>query len=109
MFESIVTFVVGIAIIVIGISNTKGNISSLHSYHRNRVTEEDKLPFGKRVGAGMIIIGCGIILFSICSLLTSFTEQAVFTIVGTAIMILTIVVGLILAFAAMIKYNKGIF
>lgn len=109
MFETILTFVIGIIIIIIGISNTKGNISSLHSYHRNRVTEEDRIPFGKRVGAGMITIGCGIILFSICSLLTYFTENAVFTVVGTAIMIISIVVGLILAFAAMIKYNKGIF
>ena len=109
MFESILTFVIGIIIIILGISNTKGNISSLHSYHRNRVTEEDRLPFGKKVGAGMIIIGSTIVLFGICTALTYLTDKAIFTIIGTVIMILVIVIGTILAFAAMIKYNKGIF
>lgn len=109
MIESIITLIVGIVIIFIGISNTKGNLSALHSYHRNRVSEEDKLPFGKKVGAGMIIIGIGIIIFSICSLVTYFTNLAILTTIGGAIMVLGIVIGLFLAFSAMIKYNKGIF
>ena len=35
--ESIVTAIIGIVCIIIGISHRKGNISLLHSYHRNRV------------------------------------------------------------------------
>jgi hypothetical protein len=55
----VVTALVGIVCIVLGISNMKGNISSLHSYHRSRVSEEDRIPFGKKVGLGTIIIGAG--------------------------------------------------
>ncbi|MBQ8331912.1 MAG: hypothetical protein IJX94_05390 [Clostridia bacterium] len=37
-------------IAVLGIINMTGNISSLHWYHRQRVTKEDRKPFGKLVG-----------------------------------------------------------
>ena len=109
MASNIVTFLVGVICIVLGISNTKGNISSLHSYHRNRVSEEDRLPFGKQVGLGIIIIGIGIIVFSALSAVTLYTENNIFIMIGTAILIGAIIVGLIISFRAMIKYNKGIF
>ena len=109
MLSYIVTFLVGILFIVLGISHTKGNISSLHSYHRNRVSEEDRIPFGKRVGLGTIIIGIGIIIFGALSLITLYTEKGIFNLLGVIILIIAIVVGLIISFRAMIKYNKGIF
>ena len=109
MESNIVTFLVGVIFIVLGISNMKGNISSLHSYHRNRVSEEDRIPFGKQVGLGTIIIGISIIIFSVMSAVTLYTENNIFTLVGTAVLIVGIVVGLIISFKAMIKYNNGIF
>ena len=39
----------GIVCIVIGIFNARGDISTLHSYHRKRVSEEDRIPFGKKL------------------------------------------------------------
>ena len=62
MLGAIVTAIVGIVCIVLGFSNRKGNINSLHSYHRERVSEEDRLPFGKAVGLGTIIIGVALIV-----------------------------------------------
>ena len=109
MVSSIVTFIVGIVCIALGISNMRGNISSLHSYHRHRVSEEDRIPFGKKVGLGTIIVGLGVVVFSILSAITFYTEKNVFILVGSAIMIVSIVLGLIISFCAMIKYNKGIF
>ena len=109
MAGNIVTFLVGVIFIVLGISNMKGNISSLHSYHRNRVSEADKVPFGKQVGLGTIIIGIGIILFSILSAVTLYTENDIFILLGTVLMIGAIIIGLVISFRAMIKYNKGIF
>ena len=109
MASSIVTFLVGVVFIVLGISNRRGNISSLHSYHRNRVSEEDRIPFGKQVGWGTILIGIGIIIFSILSAVTLYTENDIFILIGTAVLIVGIVAGLIISFKAMIKYNKGIF
>lgn len=109
MTSYIVAFLVGALCIVLGISNMRGNISSLHSYHRHRVSEEDRIPFGKQVGLGTVIIGIGIIIFSFLSAVTLYTENNIFTLIGTAVLIVGIVVGLIMSFKAMIKYNKGIF
>ena len=94
---------------VLGISNIRGNISTLHSYHRHRVSEEDRIPFGKQVGWGTIIIGIGISIFSVLSTATLYTENNIFVLIGTVVLIVGIIIGLIMSFKAMIKYNKGIF
>lgn len=109
MVGNIVCFLVGVVCVVLGISNARGNISSLHSYHRSRVAEQDVLPFGKMVGLGTIIIGCVIIAFSILSTVTLYTENSTFILIGTAVMIVGMIIGIIITFKAMIKYNKGIF
>ena len=109
MAGNIVAFLVGVICIVLGISNMRGNISSLHSYHRSRVSEEDSIPFGKQVGLGTIIVGIGIIVFSVLSSVTLYTENDIFILVGTAVLIIGIILGLVISFRAMIKYNKGIF
>ena len=109
MAGNIVTFFVGVVCIVLGISNMRGNISSLHSYHRSRVSEEDRIPLGKQVGLGTIIVGIGIIVFSVLTSVTLYTENDIFTLVGTAVLIIGIILGLVISFRAMIKYNKGIF
>ena len=109
MEGNIVAFLVGLVCIVLGISNMRGNISTLHSYHRHRVSEEDRIPFGKQVGLGTMIIGIGIIIFSVLSTVTLYTENNIFISIGTAVLIVCIVAGLIISFKAMIKYNKGIF
>ena len=109
MVSYILSFLVGIICIILGISNMKGNISSLHSYHRHRVSEEDRIPFGKKVGLGIIIVGVGVIIFSALSAIALYTENNIFILIGTAILIISIIVGLFISFKAMIKYNKGIF
>ncbi len=109
MSASVLTLLIGILCIFLGLQNMKGNISSLHSYHRHRVSEEDRLPFGKKVGLGTVIIGAGISFFGVFSALTLYTDRSIFILVGTAVLIITLVVGLGLSFYAMIKYNKGIF
>ena len=109
MASNIVAFLVGVVCIVLGISNMRGNISSIHSYHRSRVSEEDRIPFGKQVGLGTIIVGIGIIVFSVLSSVTLYTENDIFILVGTAVLIIGIILGLVISFCAMIKYNKVIF
>ena len=104
----ILSFVVGVILVIIGISNRKGNISSLHSYHRYRVSQEDRLPFGKKVGLGTIICGCACIIFSIFSAIGMYYGEG-FVLMGTAILIVGLVIGLAIMFRATIKYNKGIF
>ena len=104
----VVSFIVGIICIVIGISNMRGNISSLHSYHRSRVKEEDIRPFGRLVGMGTIIVGAAIMLFSALSALAVALGNDVYTVIGTVVMIVGIVAGLGVAFYGMKKYNGGI-
>ena len=55
-------FFLGALIIVIGIRNLKGDVATLHRYHRKRVSEEDLLPFGRKIGTGTVIIGCAVIV-----------------------------------------------
>lgn len=102
MKEFIVQIIVGLVVIVLGSFNMKGNISLLHSYHRKRVREEDKILYGKKVGLGSIIIGITIIL---AGLFTFFN----YTNISNIILIIGFVIGFVLIFYAMFKYNKSIF
>lgn len=109
MIGNIVAFLIGVTCIVLGISNMRGNLSTLHSYHRHRVSEEDRIPFGKQVSLGTSIIGIGIIVFSILSAVTLYTENDIFVLLGIALLIGAIIIGLVISLRAMIQYNKGIF
>ena len=104
-----VTAVVGIILCVFGAINMTGNISSLHSYHRSRVREEDKKIFGRFVGIGNILIGISIMAFGVLTYIYERTALDAYVIAGTVIMCAGIVIGLGISFFAMIKYNKGIF
>ena len=105
----ITTTIVGIILFVLGCVNMTGNISSLHWYHRQRVSEENKKPFGKLVGLGTMIIGVAIFLFGVLFWVSEEMAMEWLIIVGTVVLGIGIVAGLGLSFYAMIKYNKGIF
>ncbi len=108
-----VTFLTMIALgsimCVIGAVNMTGNISSLHSYHTHRVSEADKKPFGRLVGLGTILVGVSVIIFGAAIFITEKTGRDIYTLTGTALLIVGIAAGLAISFYAMIKYNKGIF
>lgn len=102
-------FFVGLICVVIGISNMRGNISSLHSYHRHKVSEEDRVPFGKKMGLGTIVAGSALLAYSVLTCIGNYTKVAALTVAGSAVLIAGLVVGLGISFYAMIKHNKGIF
>ena len=87
--------------ILLGQSNATG--------HGIPMTEEDRIPFGKLVGLGMIIMGVGIMVLSVLSAVSVYTEQEIYLWIGNGVLIVSMVVGLGLSFYAMKKYNKGIF
>ena len=109
MIEVIVSFLVGVLCIAIGISNYKGNIESLHSYHRHRVSEEDRIPFGKKIGLGTILCGAGVVLFSVLMALSVWLESSFYALIGSGLMILFLGIGLVVVVKALLRYNKGIF
>ena len=109
MVSCFITAALGILICVLGGINMTGNISTIHSYHRNRVTEENKKPFGRLVGLGTLIIGVAMIVFGAFMLAFEKTQNEAFSIVGTILLLAGIAVGTVISFYAMKKYNGGIF
>ena len=109
MEKFISLMILGVAIVVMGVLNVRGNISTLHAHHRRRVSEENRLPFGKMVGAGTIVVGVSLFLGGVLQAVTYFTGNPVFNKIGVGILIVGLVVGCVIMFTAMFKYNKGIF
>ena len=109
MIGYVISLLVGILCIALGVSNMRGNLSTIHSYHRHRVSQKDLRPFGKIVGIGTAIVGGAIALYSILSAAALYSESQALTLIATALLTAGLVVGLGLSFYAMIKYNKGIF
>ncbi len=94
--------IVGIILLVIGIINMTGNISSIHSYNRKKVKEEDVPKYGKAVGIGTTVIGIGAIVKFVLDILK-------LTNIGWYVFTPMISVGLAFILYAQFKYNKGIF
>lgn len=109
MDNAIVPVVLGIFIIVLGLQNRKGNIASVHWYHRKRVTEEDRIPFSRMIGLGTILCGAAIALCGGLVFVTQRTQAKIFADIGTAVAVAGLAAGFVLSFYAMWKYNKGIF
>ena len=109
MIAQIPVLLIGLLISVMGIINMTGNINSLHSYHRHRVKEEDRVPFGRMVGGGTLTVGVGVIVFSVLMMIYDATAAQPFVWIGVGVMLTCIIVGLAISFWGMFKYNKGIF
>ena len=93
--------VLGLFISAIGITNIKGNISTVHSYNRRKVKEEDIPKYGKAMGTGSLIIGVSLVI----SFITAFWNEAIMAF----IILPAVVAGLAFMLYAQVKYNKGIF
>ena len=109
MVAFIITTSFGLLISILGMINMTGNISSLHWYHRQRVTEEDRKPFGKLVGLGTLMVGLAMIVFGILFLIFEQTQLHALFIIGITELFAGILAGIIVSFYAMKKYNGGIF
>ena len=105
----VVSIIIGIICIVIGIYNIKGNLSTIHSYHRHRVAEHNKAIFGKLIGVSNIIIGSAISVYGVMAGINYFVCNNTLLFVAGSIMITGILVGIALSFYTLFKYNKGIF
>ena len=99
--ENIMLLILGVVISVMGIVNIKGNISTIHSYNRRKVKEEDIPKYGKAVGTGTLIIGISLVLGFIVSF---WSEEIMGFIILPAV-----IVGLGFMLYGQIKNNKGIF
>lgn len=99
--DNIMMLVLGLFISVLGIVNIAGNISTIHSYNRRKVKEEDVPKYGKIVGTGTLIIGISFVL----GFIAAFWSEVVMGI----IILTAVIVGLAFILYGQIKYNHGIF
>ncbi len=100
--ENIILLILGVFISVVGIINMTGNISTIHSYNRRKVAEEDVSKYGRAVGIGTLIIGVAIIADFVLVVLDLAAAVPFVTIPA-------VVAGLAFILYAQFKYNKGIF
>lgn len=99
--ENLVLLILGLFISAIGFVNIKGNISTIHSYNRRKVKEEDVPKYGKAVGTGTLIMGISLVLAFVASF---WSELLIAIIVMPAF-----IVGIGFILYGQFKYNKGIF
>ncbi len=98
---NLVLLILGLLVSALGIANIKCNISTIHSYNRRRVKEEDAPKYGKIVGAGTLIMGVSFV----AGYIASFWSATI-----TAFIVLpAVVVGLGFMLYGQFKYNGGIF
>lgn len=99
----IITFLaIGFVLVALGITNIRGNISSIHWHNRRKVSESDMPQYGKCIGTGTLIIGGSLILSAIF--------EAVFqTAIFDYVVLAGCVIGLAITLYGQVKYNKGIF
>lgn len=99
--DNIMMLILGLFISVLGIVNITGNISTIHSYNRRKVKEDDVPKNGKAVGTGTLIIGISFVL----GFIATFWSEVIMGI----IILPAIIVGLAFILYGQIKYNHGIF
>ena len=99
--ENLMLLILGLFISAIGFVNIKGNISTIHSYNRRKVKEEDVPKYGKAVGTGTLIMGISLVLAFVASF---WSELLIAIIVMPAF-----IVGIGFILFGQFKYNKGIF
>ncbi len=103
-----ISIFVGLACFVISLLNMKGNISMLHSYHTNNISEEDKIPFGRRVGVGMLFVANSLIIYGGLFIPAELTKNNIYMIVANIVLAVGLTVGLAICLLAIKKYNKTI-
>ena len=101
--EKFITFIlIGIILLVCGVLNIRGNISTIHSYNRRKVVKADIPKYGKCMGIGSLIIGGSFVVCAIFELILKTDIIEYFIILG-------IIIGVAIMLYAQFKYNKGIF
>ena len=77
----------------------KQKISLVHDYQYNRVSDENKPAFCRKIGIGMTVIGTGMLITGIVTMLTGSLLSLIPLAAGLA-------VGTFLMFSAITKYNR---
>lgn len=99
--DNLTLLFLGLVLSALGITNMKGNISTIHSYNRKKVKEEDIPKYGKAAGTGTLVIGVSCVI----GFIAAFWSETVMA----GILLFGVAVGIAFILYAQFKYNKGIF
>ena len=99
--DNIAMLILGLFVSALGIVNIMGNISTIHSYNRRKVREEDVPKYGKAVGTGTLIIGT--------SFVVGFAVSFISELLMAIIILPAVIIGLGFILYGQFKYNHGIF
>ena len=100
--EQMGIFLVGGMLVTLGLTNMKGDISSIHWYNHTKVKREDYPKYGCLMGLGSVITGGTLVVSGVLGFFLESEFVAWIVLFGIA-------AGFILSLYAQFRYNKGIF
>lgn len=104
ILTSVISFVIAVAVLIVGLMIKGGNLSVLHSYHYENVTDIDN--YSREMGTALAEMSIPIIFHSFLSL---FYQVKVISVVGAAILIIGLTVSAIRLFKIQVEYNGDLF
>ena len=104
MLTSVISFVVAVAVLIVGLIIKGGNLSVLHSYHYENVTDVEN--YSREMGTTLAGMSVPIIIHSFLSL---FYQVKVISVVGATILIIGLTISTIRLFKIQVEYNGSLF
>ena len=100
--EQLGFLLVGVILILLGRTNMKGDISTIHWYNRTRVREKDVPKYGRLMGLGCVVMGAALLIAGVLQFAAPAELVAGVILIGVA-------AGLSLMLYAQFRYNRGLF
>ena len=104
ILTSVISFVIAVAILIVGLIIKGGNLSVLHSYHYANVTDVEN--YSREMGTALAGMSIPIIIHSFLSL---FYQVKVISVVGATILIIGLTISTIRLFKIQVEYNGSLF
>jgi transcriptional regulator with XRE-family HTH domain len=104
ILTSVISFVIAVAILIVGLIIKGGNLSVLHSYHYANVTDVEN--YSREMGTALAGMSVPIIIHSFLSL---FYQVKIVSVVGATILIIGLIVSTIRLFKIQVEYNGSLF
>lgn len=104
ILTSVISFVIAVAILIVGLIIKGGNLSVLHSYHYENVTDVEN--YSREMGTALAGMSIPIIIHSFLSL---FYQVKVISVVGATILIIGLTISTIRLFKIQVEYNGSLF
>lgn len=104
ILTSVISFVIAVAILIVGLIIKGGNLSVLHSYHYANVTDVEN--YSREMGTALAGMSIPIIIHSFLSL---FYQVKIVSVIGATILIIGLTVSTIRLFKIQVEYNGSLF